>query len=79
MTVSTSKNLTYLGIATILAAVANAAVGYLSTKTIDFGVLVAAIMGGIGMIMAKGAASTGGTVDAGGKPVVDPAPPVPAP
>jgi hypothetical protein len=44
-----------------------------------FAAVFVGVSAGIGMIMGKGAASTGGTVDGSGNPVVDPAPPVPAP
>jgi hypothetical protein len=74
MTVSTSKNLTVLGILTILGALVNGALEYLQTKTVNLAVLLTAVSGGIAMIMAKGAASTGGTVDGAGNPVAPPAP-----
>lgn len=85
MTVSTSQNLTILGILTILGGLINAGISYLNTKTVDLAVLLTTLSAGIGMIMAKGAQTTGGTVDPAGKPVqpllVDgkPVPPSPAP
>ena len=76
-TISTSKNLTILGTLTILGGLVNAGLSYINTKTVDFAVLLAALAGGLAMIMGKGAQSTGGTVNAAGTPVVDPSPPVP--
>ncbi len=72
MTLATSKNLTILGILTILGALVPVAKALLDgdpTTNPDWGVTAAAISAGIGMILAKGAQSTGGTVDASGKPV----------
>ena len=62
--VATSKNLTALGIATIVAALAAAAVQFLQggIAAVNVGTTMTAIMAGVGMIMAKGQASTGGTV-----------------
>jgi uncharacterized membrane protein (DUF441 family) len=68
-TIATSKNLTILGICTIVAALANAGVSYIQTKTVDFAILLTAISAGVAMIMGKGAESTGGTVDGAGNPV----------
>jgi hypothetical protein len=76
MTLATSKNMTIVGVLTILGGLINAGLSYVQTKTFDFNVLLLAVSAGIGMILGKGAASTGGTVDGNGKPVVDPAPPV---
>lgn len=65
MALATSKNLTVVGIATILGALAVAAKvlfdGDPATNP-DWGVLATAFISGIGMILAKGAQSTGGTV-----------------
>lgn len=65
MTFATSRNLTVLGIATILGALASAAAalfdGDVATNP-DWGVLVLAFISGVGQILAKGAANTGGTV-----------------
>jgi hypothetical protein len=72
MTLSTSRNLTVLGIATILGAISAAAVAVFDGNPAtnpDWGVTFTAISAGIAMILGKGAASTGGTVDASGKPV----------
>jgi hypothetical protein len=65
MTLQTSKNLTVLGIVTILgalAAAANAVFDGDPLTNIDFGLLATAIISGVGQILAKGAANTGGTV-----------------
>lgn len=65
MTLATSKNLTVLGISTILGALAVAATalfdGNAATNP-DWSLLVTALISGVGMILAKGAQSTGGTV-----------------
>lgn len=81
MTLATSRNLTILGILTILGALSAAGVQFLNggLAGVNFEVLLAAVTSGIGMILAKGARSTGGTVNAAGAPVVDPAPPKLAP
>ena len=73
MTLATSKNLSILGVLTIVGALCGAAIQYLNTKTVDLGPLLVAISAGIGMILGKGAQTTGGTVDTTGKPV-SPAP-----
>jgi hypothetical protein len=75
--ISTSKNLTILGIGTILAALGAAIVQYTSggIAAVSWEVLIGAIILGVGQIMAKGAQSTGGTVDGAGAPVLDPSPP----
>lgn len=64
MTVATSKNLTILGILTILGAVLQAAIAILNGSPVTWEVTMSAIVTGIGMIMAKGQANTGGTVPA---------------
>jgi len=72
MTISTSKNLTILGILTILGALSAAAVALLDgdpSTNPAWEATFLALTTGIGMIMGKGAASTGGTVDGSGKPV----------
>lgn len=72
MTFATSKNLTVLGIITIVQALAVAATAVFDgdpATNVDFGILVTAIMSGIGMVLAKGAKTTGGTVDSNGGPV----------
>jgi hypothetical protein len=61
-TLATSKNLTYLGIATIIATLASAAVTLLSGGMPNLGAVIAGVMTGVTAIMAKGAKSTGGTV-----------------
>ncbi len=64
MTLATSKNLTVLGIATILGALATVAVALFDgdpATVPNWGAVVTAIVTGAGMILAKGAASTGGT------------------
>jgi hypothetical protein len=72
MTLSTSRNLTVLGISTILGALSVAAAalfdGNAATNP-DWSILVTALISGVGMILAKGAKTTGGTVDAAGNPV----------
>lgn len=72
MTFATSKNLTILGIIAIVQALAVAASAVFDgdpATNVDFGLLVTAIMTGVGMVLAKGAKSTGGTVDGSGSPV----------
>jgi hypothetical protein len=80
MTLSTSRNLTFLGIGTILAAVGAAVVQYANggLAAVSWELLLGALVLGAGQIMAKGAQTTGGTVNATGVPVVDPSPPIPA-
>ncbi len=76
MPVSTSRNLTVVGIATIVGAVTTALVAIFDGNPAtnpDWNVVALAVVSGISNIMAKGAASTGGTVDGAGKPV-EPAP-----
>lgn len=68
-TLATSKNLTILGVLTVIGAVVNAATQIFNGQTPDWNATVTAIVGGVGMILAKGQQSTGGTVDASGKPV----------
>ena len=54
---------TVAGIVTIIVAVGNAVLTYLKTGTLpDFGILIAAVTAGIGLIKAKDANVTGGTV-----------------
>lgn len=79
MTLATSKNLTILGILTIVGAVCAAGVQFLQggLPAVNFEVTLTAISAGVAMILGKGAQSTGGTVDGKGVPVVDPAPPRP--
>jgi len=60
--VATTQNLTLIGVATIIAAVANAALEYVSHKPIDTKTLLTGISLGLTGILAKGAANTGGTV-----------------
>lgn len=47
---------TILGIATIVAAIANAVVSFLKTGTADFGSVVVAVTAGIGLIKAADSA-----------------------
>jgi hypothetical protein len=75
MTLATSRNMTILGILTIVGGVANAATSYLKTGTFDANVLLVTISAGIGMILGKGAQSTGGTVDNAGRSLLAPKPP----
>jgi hypothetical protein len=72
MTLATSRNLTVLGIATVLGALAQLALAIFDgdpATNPDWTVTITALSAGVGMILGKGAASTGGTVDAAGKPV----------
>lgn len=65
MAFKTSKNLTIVGIAGIVAALASATISVFDgdpTTNVDLGLLAAAIYNGIVAIMAKGEQSTGGTV-----------------
>jgi hypothetical protein len=67
MTYATSKNLTILGISVILGALASVAAALFDGDPLtnpDFTAALTAIVAGIGNIMAKGAANTGGTVPA---------------
>jgi hypothetical protein len=71
-TLATSKNLTILGILAIVQALAVAAVAVFDgdpTTNVNIGLLISSVVAGVGMILAKGAQSTGGTVDGSGKPV----------
>lgn len=64
MTFATSKNLTILGIAGIVAALAAAATAVFDgdpATNVDWGLLVMAVYNGVIAILAKGAKSTGGT------------------
>jgi hypothetical protein len=79
MTLATSKNLTIIGVLTIVGAVVAAALALIQGQPLNLEVTFTAMAAGIGMILGKGAASTGGTVNGAGIPVVDPAPPKPAP
>jgi ABC-type phosphate transport system substrate-binding protein len=66
-TLATSKNLTVVGIATILGALAAAAAAVFDgdpTTNLDFAALGTALVTGFGFILAKGAAVTGGSVPA---------------
>jgi hypothetical protein len=65
MKLATSKNLTVLGICTIIGALSAAAVALFDgnpATNVDVGLLAIAIVNGIGQILAKGAKNTGGTV-----------------
>ncbi len=65
MTLATSKNLTILGIVTIIGALATAAAAWFDgdpATNVNWEVTLAAIVTGVGFILAKGAKSTGGTV-----------------
>ena len=62
MNLATTKNLTALGILMIVQALATAAGAYFDgdpATTIDFGTLANAIIAGVGLILAKGAGTTG--------------------
>jgi hypothetical protein len=72
VTLATSKNLTVLGIAGILAALSAAAIALFDgdpTTNVDLGALATAIGAGVVAILSKGAKTTGGTVDPSGNPV----------
>lgn len=65
MTLATSKNLTLLGILTIVGALVSAAIPLLDGDPAtmpSWEATFVAISAGVGMILGKGAASTGGTV-----------------
>jgi len=65
MTLATSKNLTILGVLTIIGALATAAVAFLDGSPAtnpNWEATFVALSAGVGMILGKGAASTGGTV-----------------
>ena len=65
MTLATSRNLTILGILTILGALVPVAVALLDGNPAtnpNWEATFVAISAGVGMILGKGAASTGGTV-----------------
>lgn len=67
MTIATSRNLTIVGIGTIVGAIASVVVALFDadpTTVPDWGVAATAVMAGVGMILGKGAAVTGGTVPA---------------
>ena len=81
-TLATSKNLTIIGVVAIVQALAFAATAIWDgdpSTNVDLMALIGGIIAGITAILAKGSSSTGGTVSGDGTPVVDPAPPVPAP
>jgi hypothetical protein len=72
MTFATTKNLTILGIAQILAALAAAATALFDgnpATSPDWTATLALLVGGVTSILAKGGKSTGGTVDGAGNPV----------
>lgn len=72
MTLATSKNLTILGIATIVGAAAAVLVALFDGNPAtapNWEVAITGVLAGIGMILGKGAQSTGGTVDGNGNPV----------
>ena len=62
MNLATTKNLTVLGVLMIVQALASAAGAYFDgdpTTVVDFGTLANAIIAGVGLILAKGAGTTG--------------------
>lgn len=61
---ATSRSLTVLGILTVVAALANAALAAVKGEPVNLEVTLAALSTGIGMILAKGQSNTGGTVPA---------------
>jgi hypothetical protein len=65
MTLKTSRNLTVVGALTIVGALAAVGIALFDgspTTNPNWEVTFTAVMAGIGMILGKGAASTGGTV-----------------
>ena len=69
--IATTRNLTVLGIAMIVQSLATAATFYFDgdpDTVVDFAGLINAVIVGIGMILAKGASTTG-VQSIGGKPV----------
>lgn len=65
MTLGTSKNLTVLGIIMIVQAAARVALALFDGDPAtlpNWGELVTEVIAGVGLILAKGASSTGGTV-----------------
>jgi hypothetical protein len=65
MTFATSKNLTILGVAFILGALATAAKAVFDgdpSTVVDFAAVAKDCIAGVGFILAKGAQNTGGTV-----------------
>lgn len=81
MTFATSRNLTWGGVGVILVGIGKALVEYQTAGLagINWSEFYTVVVLGIFAIFAKGAASTGGTVDGKGTPVTDPAPPTPTP
>jgi hypothetical protein len=72
VTLATSRNLTVLGVSTILVALGTAAIALFDgdpQTVVNWGATIAACITGVGLILGKGAASTGGTVDGKGNPV----------
>ena len=76
MTLSTSRNLSILGIGTILGAIGAALTQFAQggIAGVNWAVLIGGIMLGVQGILSKGAASSGGTVDGNGQPLAPPAP-----
>jgi uncharacterized BrkB/YihY/UPF0761 family membrane protein len=71
MNLATTKNLTILGVIQIVQALAVAATALFDgdpTTLPEWGVLVTSIIAGVGLILAKGAGTTG-VQSIGGKPV----------
>jgi hypothetical protein len=71
MNLATTKNLTVLGVLMIVQALTSAAVAFFDgdpATVIDFGVLANALIAGVGLILAKGAGTTGAQT-IGGNPV----------
>lgn len=70
---ATSRNLTILGVLAIVGAIVPLLKaifdGDVATAP-DWGAAAKEIVYGVGLVLAKGAASTGGVVDPAGKPVV---------
>ena len=75
MTLATSKNLTIGGVAALLTILATGLTQFAQggLAAVQWGVLLPAAFTAVVAILAKGAASTGGTVDASGN-LIPPAP-----
>jgi hypothetical protein len=72
MTLSTSRNMTIAGILGLVSALATALIPQFDndpTTVINWAAVISLVVTGVIGILGKGAASTGGTVDAAGKPV----------
>lgn len=74
--IATTKNLTILGIVMIIQTFGTAVGAYFDgdpTTNVDLALLINSVIAGVGMILAKGASTTG-VQSIGGKPAAPPAP-----